>query len=601
MKNKVLLALIYFVVLLILAGLYVRDSRKKIEHVIHVESSPWLSTQQNNQVSVQTNHHVNYGNQSIYIAWENQRLFKYENHAQISSTGKGVFQIPEVPKLEKCEDLRVSWLNVGENAGVGYHELDKLQRYTRASARVYCKKFGVDDTSVGAGSKRTWFHDGQYAPRTELAVYPLSEFIPGKANEVLFVDIKDGVPYQGNIIVEQLNAPPGTNPQIGVANASGVTSLDFTLDGPADFRITAGSDVLNVPFRMKPNGFHVAADDYLILMNHELPSVRITPAGPPEDFIIDYFVGYAWIQRQIVPAHQLNQAIRIQPEYQFYKDEPEIVYAKIYPANGGESQIIPFVAKVSQPGYDEWKEEQEAQRQGSEDAAKIRDAYTQIHTQLNHLTAANLEFSAIFEDYVKLKMLNGIDLSENLMTWHNFSYYNLHKEIWEISRKSERQRQYGIFVAASVLNELLSKDWNNDWADNLEVLQVQRAQTPCEYSDECNQIRKYLLHFLSSVHHIELKEMASSLKQEQAAFEANKRKEMRHSMMMVAGWFAIGIVCFGAAARRIRNRRQTEYFEAAARGKKQGMIPGAPLWLKVVVCALCFGLLASFYRIMSLL
>ncbi len=325
-KSLVIYILIYFLILLLLAWMYQHDSKKKIEHVLRVESSPWLSTQQNNQVLVKVSHtdrdHHAVGDQSVYMVWDHQRLDKYMAHEPMPETGKEVLQLPEVPKQEKCEDLKMIWRNVRADQPMSVQP--KLN-YMKASATVYCNKFGVDDTSQGAGSKRTWFHDGQYAPRTELAVYPLSEFIPGKANEVLFVDIKDGVPYQGNIIVEQLNAPPGTNPQIGVANASGVTSLNFTLDGPADFRITAGSDVLNVPFRTKPNGFHVAADDYLILMNHELPSVRITPAGPPEDFIIDYFVGYAWIQRQIVPKHRLNQAIRIQPEYQFNKDEPEIV------------------------------------------------------------------------------------------------------------------------------------------------------------------------------------------------------------------------------------------------------------------------------------
>ena len=79
MKNKVLLALIYFVVLLILAGLYVRDSRKKIEHVIHVESSPWLSTQQNNQVSVQTNHRQarGYSGFQKFRSWKNARICGY--------------------------------------------------------------------------------------------------------------------------------------------------------------------------------------------------------------------------------------------------------------------------------------------------------------------------------------------------------------------------------------------------------------------------------------------------------------------------------------------------------------------------------------------
>ena len=133
-----------------------------------------------------------------------------------------------------------------------------------------------------------------------------------------------------------------------------------------------------------------------------------------------------------------------------------------------------------------------------------------------------------------------------------------------------------------------------------ELLENQDSETACIFSDECNQIRKYLLRNLGNIHRPEFKVLGNSLAHDQPEFDANKRNKMRHVMMMIAGWLAVGVVGFCVAARRIRIRRQGEFFEAAARGKRQGVLPGSPLWLKAIICALGFGLLLSVYTMLLL-
>ena len=601
-KSLVIYILIYFLILLSLAWMYQHDSKKKIEHVLRVESSPWLSTRQDNLVSIEARNTLgnlqNYSQESIFIYWSGYDFIGVSQ--MMPKGGIGTFRMPKTHWPEECTDLNIAWLDIPNKAGISeYHQHHRL-----ASTSTDCEWFRVYNPAGLEDSRLRWFSEGRYAPRTELAVYPMSEFIPGKPNEVLFVDIKNGVPYQGEIKVERLNAPPDTMPQIGPANASGVTSLYITLDAPAKFKITAGSDVLNVTFSPKTDAFHVVADSYLMLEDTEMPHVRITPGGKPTDFIIDYYVDYAWIHRQIVPAIDLVLNIELDPGYQFNKSKvEEIVYARIRPVTGTESWVIPFIAKRSHPGYEGpagglWDFVREHQNMLLDTRGK--------ELEREH-ESANREFSILFQDFVKLEKLDHFVQNKDALTdpyalyldRYQYDYFYLLKEIEKIQKDNELQALYSIFSVSSVLQELLQKDLL-PW-DKTEENNNPQAGIPCLYRDECNQIRKYLLRNLGNAHHVKLKEIGNSEEADLPVFEKNKRKAMLHSMMMLFAWFTVGVVGFTAAARRIRNRLQTAYFEAAARGKKQGDIPSSPLLLKVLICALSLGLLVSFYMIISLL
>ena len=582
MKKSVIYILSYFVILLVLVGTYLRHSQTKIERAFRVTSSPWLSIRQNNLLSIDAGYtsdrQRDFVDQSFYIHWYGYKNDKYVLQEPMPSNGVGMFQFPEVPfdcvDCPFCSDLEMIWLS-GEEVR---SSKDTLEKYRLALAKTYCTAFGVDNTRGADMSHTKWFSEGTYNPRTEFEVYPLSAFVPGQRNEVLLVDIRDGVPYQGEIKVEQLNAPPGTTPQIEQANASGVTSLYFTLDSSSEFRITDGSESMNVKFNVNPQAFHVASDGYLILKEHEMPHVRITLSAPSSDFIIDYFVGYAWINRQIVPSSKLNDDIEIDPGYQFKTKVPEIVYALFHTQDNPNVQAIPFIATSYQRGY------KERVNANSDDAqAAPRKKYSKWSGE--HI-AANMEFSAIYQDYVKLQKLNHIDLKDNFRSSYVFQISDLYQEITEIKKNSNLQERYGIFSVASVL---------------MKLLQDQDSQTACIFSDECNQIRKYLLRNLGNIHRPEFKEITNSRNYVQPEFDANKREKMRHAMMMLAGWFVVGVVGFGAAARRIRIRRQEEFFDAAASGKKLGDLPSSPFWLKMVVGALGIGLLVSVYMMVSLL
>ena len=588
MKKGVLI-LVFFSILLMLIGMYLRYSRLQIEKSFRAVSSSWLSAEQNNMVFIDAGNSYRdplFLTQSFLMQWDGYGANKFRKHESMATKamdGKIVYQMPEIPlNEENCADLELSWLNI--SSPLPFIDSEIIKKYRIASTKTYCTAFGVDDIT---GYRAARFSEGQYSPKSAFALYQISDFVPGKPNEVLLVDIKDGVPYQGEIVVEQLNAPPGTKPQIGQADASGVTSLNITLDDRADFRFTAGNDVLVVSFAPNRKSFHVEVDDYLMLdkqwvnnkQGNKMPHVRITPGGARTDFIIDYFYGYAWINRQIVPADKLNEEIELDPGFKIIRDDPVLVYAMIYPntLDASESQVFPFVAKHYQS-----------------DKPYDVEAQWSVHTE------ADMEFSAIYQDYVKIQDLNRINLKkENFRSWYRyenlFSYVNIRK----MYETPELQEEYGFSAEASVLKDLLLKDLSVEPnAEN--VPDTRHLRYSCLHGDECKQIRKLLFAKLARIYRPDFLEIANSREADTPGFTANKRAKMRRVAVLLSIWLAVGVVGFAASARRIRIRRQREYFENAARGKRQGVMPGSPLWMKAVIAALSFGLLMSVYLAISL-
>jgi hypothetical protein len=154
-----------------------------------------------------------------------------------------------------------------------------------------------------------------------------SAFMLGEPNEVLFADIKDGVPYTGNIVVEQINVFPALPSQNIPADPSGVTSIPLSINAQADFKITAGGDDFYATFVPLEKSFHITIDDYSITPKKK-PHIHIVPAGSPQQMFVDYFVGRAWIGHEVIPANQIHD-FELSPDLIFTSRDQLIVYARI--------------------------------------------------------------------------------------------------------------------------------------------------------------------------------------------------------------------------------------------------------------------------------
>ena len=164
-------------------------------------------------------------------------------------------------------------------------------------------------------------------PKKMISISVPSAFMLGEPNEVLIADINDGLPYKGNIEVEQINvfpAPPSRNIP---ADPSGVTSIPLSINAQADFKITAGEDEFYATFVPLEKSFHITIDDYSITPKKK-PHIHIVPAGSPQQMFVDYFVGRAWIGHEVIPANQIHD-FELSPDLIFTSRDQLIVYARI--------------------------------------------------------------------------------------------------------------------------------------------------------------------------------------------------------------------------------------------------------------------------------
>ena len=417
------------------------------------------------------------------------------------------------------------------------------------------------------------FKDGSYKPGNILAVYPNAPIISNYKNEILFVDIHDGVPYNGDIVIEQLDAPSGTEPQIQTASPSGVTSLFIELDKHTDYKITAGSDVLNVSFEPDEKPFSVSLiDSHKISLSSNKPRVRITPSGKmrtlgSNSIIIDYFYDYAWKGRQIVDGQDVEKLIELTPNCKF--DEKE----------GGVKFIY---ARFSMVGFE-------------------REEYTQTIPliykttyELAHVPEWRV-LDAIYQEYVIIAEADKLK-AQGIKAKHNNHYRDDSYGVWKTLEKMfdtyQIQEKYEIFSVASVLKGLLDTESNPKYP-HFEL-----------FSMKYMQLSKYLLNRLASIHHPGMIELTSShelgtqVLNEQIKPHKNK---MYRFWLYIIIWLSIGIVWFGTVSHRMRISRQKAWFDDASRGVEKGELPGSPLGLKLLLIALVFGVITSLYMLVPLL
>ena len=562
----IILLIVYFGVL---GGIYsaiVSAENKHIQYSISVAASDWLSLTENNEAMVRVSDldykDREFNSNSIFIGWYKDNQPQEYNNVELPSWGFDVLRMPELK--ERNERLKVELLNTRKLMTWQLTQRDEefIEKNRLSTANQFDSyQFSFDDMSEYQTS-RFWF--GEYLPGSELGVYPLSEFAPDRPNEVLFVDIHDGVPYEGEIKVELQNAPPDAKPMIVQADLSGVTSLFFKVNQKTDFKITAGDDVLNVSFAPKPKSFHIdISENRIMALTSEKPKVRITQVGQRTGIYIDYFIGYAWFCRQFIRASEIGDIVELDPVYQKYNNlnYSKIIYARFStsedPQNNDDTQTIAMIM-----------------------SSEIRHPDRTLPERRE--AVLNEEFSAIYQDYIKIHELNQ---AEEAQTYRNYTYSAFNK----IIKHAELQEKYEIFLVASIIKPLLTVKYKDGSEDPRTI--AARVQ-----------LRKYLMNRLAAQHHPHIHEIANSLETEKIALEAQKSSAQRKYYIFAIIWLCVGIISFGAAAHRIRVRRQAEWFDEAAKGnKKNDALPGSPLILKVGIAALIVGLISSVFMWISLL
>ena len=587
-KKFIVFTVIYFVVLLLLLRHQIKIGQEHLTHGMTVLASKWMSVNQDNMVSVKANNDnkdIPYDSRFFLMSWDKCFDLAKESANELREDGYGAFPIPKVP--DSCQNLNFYWLNkyymqpweqtmvLKANRLCNWEE-DYIKDRLIASSIFDCNQFMFDDTRPYSANR---FDYGVFAPQTEIAVYPMSAFAPNKPTEVLFVDIRDGKPYEGDIIVEQPNAPSGTEPQIVKASTSGVTSLYITLEERTNFKITAGDNELfvtfepqNIPFSLDIDSYHITPDD--------APSVQITDNIPRidgyfHDLIIDYFVGYAWIARQIVFEDKLkdNKPVVLRPNYRFAENNPGIIYARF---------SIKYNRYDEKADYNDIISETEKYSVTIPIIASMFQRNPDYISNPMELSYTAHEYSAIYQDYVKITELNQLNKT-NRIPQYQYNNYESYEKIHSIYTSDDLQKQYKIFSVASILNGLLVDDDSSKFD---------------KYTKERHQITKYLMTQLAGMHHPEMLEASSP---EILTFEIDKRNRQRRSWVFISIWLCIGVLGFGAASRRIRIARQKSWFDEAAKGNEKGDLPSAPVWLKMIIAALFLGIITSVYMYISLL
>ena len=610
-KRLIIFVSIYFVVLLVLlynqkgaCDLVRADYERIVLDNITFSTTGWLDDYRPNLMKVngiEKDHRYDGLSEARYV-WAHWHPEDNYDDGSVSVLSDDTFKLPFIPEYESIPGyLIVSWL--GKDAIIGDewngdNKVDEWEEWTSYldnntiamavipniiprnlfdnvlslpdfNKDVSCN-FNVENVG-NVGNVRCHrpysFQDGSYQPGNILAVYPNAPIISNFKNEILFVDIHDGVPYNGDIVIEQLDAPLGTEPQIQTTSASGVTSLFIELDKHTDYKITAGSDVLNVSFEPDEKPFSVSLIDSnkIYLSSSSKPRVRITPSGKTRtlgsnSIIIDYYYDYAWKNRQIVDAQDIGELIELTP---------------ICKSNHADKNVKFIFARFSMIGFE-------------------KEEYTQTIPLICKPISEPSDISdlkvlsAIYQEYVIIAEIDKLKAERS--NYKHGIYSNDDSVVDTVSKMFNTHRiqeKYEIFSVASVLKGFLNADPNFDM-----------------FSLKNIQLAKYLLNRLASIHHPRMVELTSShefgtqLLNDRIKPHKNK---MYRFWLYITIWLGIGILVFGTVSRRMRIIRQKAWFDDASRGVEKGELPGSPLGLKLLLIALVFGAITSIYMLVPLL
>ncbi len=377
-----ILVIVYFVVLFFILGSYFKYTSPDLSLRLMATASTYQSPDQRNVIMFQfDNAHPDpyLDDTSICMGWE----LGYDPSwmKNLTQNGRSYFYIPnfetrdDTPSsIDPAKQLLDDLINKSIAESIKNGELDPaIAEFVKKEVRIQFdsgeltvpdldlfKAAGDFDKNDNLAKDQSllidwWYHTGRaefkadgfvleniepfpipetlydpYAddvPKKLISISVPSAFMLGEPNEVLIADIHDGLPYKGNIEVEQINVFPAIPSRNIPADPSGVTSIPLSINAQADFKFTAGEDEFYATFVPLEKSFHITIDDYSITPKKK-PHIHIVPAGSPQQMFVDYFVGRAWIGHEVIPANQIHD-FELSPDLIFTSRDQLIVYARI--------------------------------------------------------------------------------------------------------------------------------------------------------------------------------------------------------------------------------------------------------------------------------
>ena len=390
-------------------------------------------------------------------------------------------------------------------------------------------------------------------------------FMPGKSNRVLYADIRDGMPYQGDIVIQQVPGAGNTDPdeiQIdGIAyrknanngaveyvinaDESGVTAFEIMAQKQTRIRILAGTEVTEKT--IKPGEMPFSA----VSTSDEDGKTRIhvSFAGEPQDMVVDYFSGNMWFYHQEVKAADTAGfeliPMHLKPHRRSWNDTQELVYARLSLRGNSEDayhQTIPVIVSY--------------QNEPESDAFRI---------------------GLLYQEFVRLHDLEAGDYDNAMKAAENI--YNLYND-------PKRQRDTWCSDIFAFVPVLLS-DRNKGWVR----VGWQKKQ---QFKLQDKNIEEYLLTRLVQSHHPEM--MSVEFKG-----TSDVKKTCRTGFVFWLIWIIVGFAGFLVYGLRVRAQRQKAWFDDAARHKAVGVLPGMPVWIMAVIAVLALMLVYVFYETIQIL
>ncbi len=580
MKKKLIWIAIYAVVLCIVAAASL--SFASLANVtVTARFSPWLSPDADEnllQLEVANPQNAWFDQSQIYIGWYDPRHLgnddferRYEHNdgvvrVDLPSHGTVRSHIPECYSQygRHChnDDLRFLMNGNGndkldvDGGKLSFDHPDNFwvnQRTPTGLSEVYSiMPFGLEHTPSSHSLQK---------------LVVTAPFMPGKSNRVLYADIRDGLPYQGDIVIQQVPGAGETNPdeiQIdGIAyrknanngaveyvinaDESGVTAFELTVQKPTRIRILADAEVTEKT--IKPGEMPFSAVQ--TIDNDGKSRIHVSFAGEPQDMVVDYFSGNAWFYQQEIKAADTAGfelvPMRLKLPRRSWNDTQEVVYARLRLRGFWEDmyhQTIPVIVS--------YKNESE------NDAFRI---------------------GLIYQEFVRLHDMEAGDYDNAIKATENI--YNLYND-------PVRQRDNWCSDIFAFVPVLLS-DRNKGW-ERVGLLREQQQQ----FKLQDKNIEEYLLTRLAQSHHPEMKTVVFN-------GISGVKKICRVCFIIWLIWLIVGIAGFLIYGLRVRALRQKAWFDDAAIHKAVGVLPGMPGWLMAVIAVLALMLVYVVYGTIQLL
>ncbi|MBQ9817600.1 MAG: hypothetical protein IJM59_09100 [Proteobacteria bacterium] len=391
-----------------------------------------------------------------------------------------------------------------------------------------------------------------------------SAFLPGLPNQVLFVDIRDGQPYQGTIEIEQISPSseshdgaksfqidgagsvktdnPGGSPRFAItADESGVTSFLLTIHEKTKLRFKAGDKIYESAFSPNRLPFHAEVTG----RDLAYATIRIDFRDEPTDMVVDYFVGNTWTERQKIPKPGTRSAqLKLLPNFQYkrgtrsWNDQFDIVYVRLsksgFPIDKSYQTFALFAS--SEPYEDRFK------------------------------------IGAIYQDFVKLHYLKLGKQDEAK---------NAASQIYDLYHEPEAQLKSwcaDMFAVAPVLlsDRNMTAETRSRTANGMGRRQL---------SIRDHNIETYLLSRLALEH----RPKAVSV-----PFDDNPKTHGRHIAAVVSLMILLfgGVLVFMYIAARMRDAQQRAWYDTVANMGSRSRKPHIPQYFVIIIIFLLIGYLA---------